>query len=117
MHWPQGSAAPASGLQIDGSGFIAMALGTTTHRATYVEGPPAMLHWSDGDSWRRIGPRAPVDPGTALVPVDWARAAPLSHPAAVHDDPGTALVPVEWAVTAFPPQLFTAEGTLAPYRQ
>ena len=66
--------------------------------------------------WRRNGPNAPVDPGTALVPADWAFATSLSRPPAVPDNPGTALVPSEWAFAALPPQPFLdppAGGTLA----
>mmetsp|Transcript_31085 Transcript_31085/g.95576 ORF Transcript_31085/g.95576 Transcript_31085/m.95576 type:complete len:126 (+) Transcript_31085:125-502(+) len=52
--WDEQFNHPQTPLRIGPSGQIEMDLMSTVHQAVFSEGPPAMLKWSDGETWIRV---------------------------------------------------------------
>eukprot|EP00420_Gonyaulax_spinifera_P007380 CAMPEP_0197945676 /NCGR_PEP_ID=MMETSP1439-20131203/126029_1 /TAXON_ID=66791 /ORGANISM="Gonyaulax spinifera, Strain CCMP409" /LENGTH=129 /DNA_ID=CAMNT_0043568931 /DNA_START=73 /DNA_END=462 /DNA_ORIENTATION=+ len=52
--WDEAFNHPQTPLRISPSGQIEMELMNTMHQASYHDGPPACLRWSDGETWVRV---------------------------------------------------------------
>mmetsp|Transcript_38299 Transcript_38299/g.119581 ORF Transcript_38299/g.119581 Transcript_38299/m.119581 type:complete len:129 (+) Transcript_38299:132-518(+) len=52
--WDEAFNHPQTPLRVGSNGQIEMELMNTMHQATYHEGPPASLRWSDGEVWIKV---------------------------------------------------------------
>uniref|UniRef100_A0A7S2JFY2 Uncharacterized protein n=1 Tax=Alexandrium andersonii TaxID=327968 RepID=A0A7S2JFY2_9DINO len=52
--WDEAFNHPQSPLRVGPDGKIEMELMSAMHQATYHEGPPAQLRWSDGEVWIKV---------------------------------------------------------------
>mmetsp|Transcript_78753 Transcript_78753/g.209110 ORF Transcript_78753/g.209110 Transcript_78753/m.209110 type:complete len:128 (-) Transcript_78753:59-442(-) len=52
--WDEAFNHPQSQLRIGADGKVEMELMNTMHQATYGEGPPPSLRWSDGEVWVKV---------------------------------------------------------------
>lgn len=84
MHWdPSYNFAPTPFEIVQEELMVQMELMDRTFRATYAVGPPAVLHWSDGESWVQDSPGhgAPDPPrGTAVAAAPHGAGAPSRSP-------------------------------------
>lgn len=53
--WDEAFNHPQTELRLARAGHVEMELMGTTHQAAYHDGPPAILRWSDGETWVRDG--------------------------------------------------------------